>query len=73
MIWLRGCSYQAITRHTVPTRVRQPDYDFELGGQRHENIVWYYSEPFPESAEIKGLISFYNEKIDEIRISNGEA
>jgi uncharacterized protein (DUF427 family) len=46
-------------------------YHFDLDGKRHENIVWYYSEPFPESAKIKGLIAFYNEKVDEIRVSNG--
>ena len=46
-------------------------YHFDLDGKRHENIVWYYSEPFPESSNVKGLISFYNEKVDEIRVSSG--
>ena len=47
-------------------------YHFDLDGKRHENIVWYYREPFPESSMIKGLISFYNEKVD-IRVSSGSA
>ncbi|CAN7357741.1 DUF427 domain-containing protein [Phyllobacterium sp. LjRoot231] len=48
-------------------------YHFDLDGIRHENIVWYYPEPIAESGKIKGLISFYNEKIDEIRVSSGGA
>jgi uncharacterized protein (DUF427 family) len=48
-------------------------YHFDLEGKRHENIVWYYPEPLAESGRIKGLISFYNEKIDEIRISKSSA
>lgn len=46
-------------------------YHFELDGKRHENIVWYYVEPFPEASKIKGLISFYNEKVDTIRVNSG--
>jgi uncharacterized protein (DUF427 family) len=48
-------------------------YHFDLDGKRHENIVWYYPEPLAETGKIKGLVSFYNEKIDEIRVSNGGA
>ncbi len=29
-------------------------YHFELDGTRHENIVWYYTEPFPESSRVRG-------------------
>lgn len=46
---------------------------FELDGQRHENIVWNYPKPLDESRKVKGLISFYNEKVDEIRVSTGAA
>ena len=30
----------------------------------HENIAWWYPFPTPESAEIAGMLSFYNEKVD---------
>jgi uncharacterized protein (DUF427 family) len=30
----------------------------------HENVVWAYDSPFPESQKILGLVSFYNEKVD---------
>lgn len=46
---------------------------FELEGRRHDNIVWYYPDPIAESIKIKGLVSFYNEKVDEIRVGAGEA
>ncbi|QND52579.1 DUF427 domain-containing protein [Phyllobacterium sp. 628] len=56
-----------------PYKGRASYYHFDLDGKRHENIVWYYPEPLHESSRIKGLISFYNEKIDEIRVSAGDA
>ncbi len=48
-------------------------YHFDLDGKRHKDIVWYYPEPIAESGKIKGLISFYNEWVDEIRVSTGSA
>ncbi len=33
-------------------------------GTTHENIVWGYDSPLPESQKITGLVSFYNEKTD---------
>ena len=44
-------------------------FHFELDGKRHDNIVWSYPEPLDESAKITGLISFYDEKTDGIRVS----
>jgi uncharacterized protein (DUF427 family) len=35
-----------------------------LDDQQHRNIVWSYPEPIPESPKIKGLLCFYNEKVD---------
>ena len=37
----------------------------------YEDIVWVYEEPVPELPKIKGLYSFYNEKVDEL-IIDGE-
>ena len=36
----------------------------EAGGERVEDIVWYYPEPIPEAAKIKGLLAFFNEEVD---------
>lgn len=30
----------------------------------HENIVWSYPTPLPESRPVQGLFCFYNEKVD---------
>jgi uncharacterized protein (DUF427 family) len=39
-------------------------WSVEAGGERVENLIWYYSEPIPEAAKIKGLLAFFNEKVD---------
>jgi uncharacterized protein (DUF427 family) len=44
-------------------------FHIELDGKRHDNIVWTYPEPLDESTKVRGLISFYNEKVDEVRVS----
>jgi len=35
-----------------------------VGGEKHQDLVWGYDSPFPESQKIAGLVSFYNEKVD---------
>ena len=39
-------------------------YSVEAGGGRLEDLVWYYPEPIPEAGKIKGLLCFFNEKVD---------
>ena len=39
-------------------------YSVEAGGQRVEDLVWYYPEPIPETTKIKGHLAFFNEKVD---------
>jgi uncharacterized protein (DUF427 family) len=39
-------------------------WSIEIGGQRHEDLVWIYRIPLPESQKIAGLACFYNEKVD---------
>jgi uncharacterized protein (DUF427 family) len=39
-------------------------WSVEAGGERVEDLVWYYPEPIPEAAKIKGLLTFFNEKVD---------
>ncbi|KZT22052.1 DUF427-domain-containing protein, partial [Neolentinus lepideus HHB14362 ss-1] len=33
-------------------------------GRKAENVVWYYPEPYPECADVKGCVAFYDEKVD---------
>lgn len=35
-----------------------------IDGVTHQDIVWGYDAPLPESQRIGGLVSFYNEKVD---------
>jgi uncharacterized protein (DUF427 family) len=35
-----------------------------IDGKVHDNIVWTYEEPIPESEGIRGLVSFYNERVE---------
>jgi uncharacterized protein (DUF427 family) len=39
-------------------------YSVEAGGKRVEDLVWCYPEPIPEAPKIKGLLCFFNEKVD---------
>lgn len=49
-----ACPYKGTARYWSVT----------IDGQTHENIVWGYDSPLPESQEILGMVSFYNEKVD---------
>ena len=35
-----------------------------VGDTTHEDVVWGYRTPLPESTKLAGLVSFYNEKVD---------
>jgi uncharacterized protein (DUF427 family) len=39
-------------------------YSVEVGGEQVEDLIWYYSEPIPETAKMKGHLAFFNEKVD---------
>ena len=39
-------------------------YSVEAGGERVEDLVWYYPEPIPEAPKVRGLLCFFNEKVD---------
>jgi uncharacterized protein (DUF427 family) len=34
-------------------------YHIEVNGMRNENAAWYYADPKPAAAEIKGRIAFW--------------
>lgn len=39
-------------------------YSVNTGDGVAENVVWWYPSPVVESAEIAGMVAFYNEKLD---------
>ena len=48
------CPYKGIARY----------WSVEAGGERIEDLIWYYAEPIPEAGKIKGHLAFFNEKVD---------
>ena len=36
----------------------------DAGAGLHEDFVWIYRSPLPESQKVAGLACFYNEKVD---------
>ncbi|MFT8317938.1 MAG: DUF427 domain-containing protein [Sporolactobacillus sp.] len=40
----------------------------EVGEEKYEDVVWSYPQPLPEIPKIKGLLSFYNEKVDALLV-----
>jgi uncharacterized protein (DUF427 family) len=39
-------------------------WSVEAGGERVEDLVWCYPDPIPEATKIKGLLAFFDEKVD---------
>jgi uncharacterized protein (DUF427 family) len=39
-------------------------WSLEVNGTVHDDLVWTYRTPLPESTKIAGLVCFYNEKVD---------
>lgn len=39
-------------------------YSVVINGHKHKDLIWVYREPTQESARIKGLFAFFNEKVD---------
>ncbi len=39
-------------------------WSVDTGRDRHQDLVWIYRAPLPESQKVAGLACFYNEKVD---------
>ncbi len=48
-----GCPYKGFARY----------WTVDVGHGPHTDLAWGYDEPLPESAPVKGLICFYNERV----------
>jgi uncharacterized protein (DUF427 family) len=46
-------------------------YSIPLGGERSNNAVWTYEQPFPAVAEIKDHLAFYPDRVDLIEQKPG--
>ena len=39
-------------------------WSVKAGGELFEDLIWSYPEPIPEAGKIKGLLCFFNERVD---------
>ncbi|HEX8100513.1 MAG TPA: DUF427 domain-containing protein [Actinomycetota bacterium] len=51
-------------RTWCPYKGKAGYFSIEVNGKLHEDVVWIYRTPLPESQKITGLVCFYNEKVD---------
>ncbi|MGH3758897.1 DUF427 domain-containing protein [Actinophytocola sp.] len=54
------------TRTHCPYKGTASYWTLDTGKGVHEDVVWIYRSPLPESQKITGLACFYNEKVDII-------
>ncbi|XVV06201.1 DUF427 domain-containing protein [Actinosynnema sp. CA-248983] len=51
-------------RTSCPYKGTAEYWSVVIGDEVHENVVWGYRTPLPESRNVAGLVAFYNEKVD---------
>jgi len=52
-------------RHTqCPYKGHASYFSARIGDQLHEDLVWTYPFPIPESQKIEGLLAFWDERVD---------
>jgi uncharacterized protein (DUF427 family) len=52
------------TKSFCPYKGQAEYYHLQVGDKLVKDAVWYYSYPLPESAQILGMLAFWNEKVD---------
>jgi uncharacterized protein (DUF427 family) len=56
------------SRTACPYKGAASYYTAQIGGETYEDIAWFYPEPIDEIRKIKGLVCFFNEKVEAIRL-----
>jgi uncharacterized protein (DUF427 family) len=49
-----GCAYKGFASYR----------SVRAGGREHRDLVWYYPEPTRDAERLRGLLCFYNERVD---------
>jgi len=52
------------TQSHCPYKGTASYWSVDTGKELHDDIVWIYRAPLPESQKIAGLVAFYDEKVD---------
>ena len=56
------------TRTTCPYKGHASYWSVRAGGRDFADVVWAYEDPLPEALPIKGMLAFWEEKIDGIEV-----
>jgi len=56
------------TTSICPYKGRASYWSASVGGRRFDDVVWSYLDPLPDQPRIKGLLAFYDEKMDAVLI-----
>ena len=56
------------TRTQCPYKGTARYWSARIGGTTVSDIAWSYEEPLPECPRIAGRISFYSEKLEQLRV-----
>jgi uncharacterized protein (DUF427 family) len=60
-------SFEATDHHThCPYKGDASYFSLAVNGNRADNAVWTYEEPYPAMREIEGRLAFYRNKVDKI-------
>jgi uncharacterized protein (DUF427 family) len=52
------------TRTGCPYKGWASYWSVDVNGTVHRDVVWAYEDPLREALPVKGLVSFYNERVD---------
>ncbi|MGE5147876.1 MAG: DUF427 domain-containing protein [Candidatus Eiseniibacteriota bacterium] len=61
------------TTTICPYKGKASYWSLEVGDKRIEDAIWFYPEPLPESARIKGYLCFYPEKVERLEVEGEPA
>ena len=56
------------TRSSCPYKGGAVYFSARVGGEVFEDVAWSYPDPIAESPKIKGLICFFDERVDDIEV-----
>ena len=52
------------TETVCPFKGQASYWTVELDDEVHDDLVWTYESPIPQAEGVKGLLCFYNERVD---------
>ncbi|MDH3240336.1 MAG: DUF427 domain-containing protein [Alphaproteobacteria bacterium] len=59
---------RSATRTSCPYKGDAVYFSARINGELLEDVAWSYPDPIPECPKIKGLICFFNERVDDILV-----